>query len=252
MNPISIRGLTLGGGACRVIVPLVETTHAAIVRRAAQVAALAPDLLEWRADWFDAVWDTPALTACLHQLRAAVGELPLLVTFRTQREGGRQPASPGTYERFCRIVCESGCADLLDVELFTEDGTRQRIFDLAHAHGVRVVCSSHDFDKTPPRQEMVDRLCRMQALGADIAKLAVMPRSRQDVAALLAATAEMAELHPQTPVITMSMGALGQISRMAGGTFGSAATFAAAGSASAPGQPALEDVRAMLALLEGR
>ena len=138
------------------------------------------------------------------------------------------------------------------MELFTEDGTRQRIFDLAHAHGVRVVCSSHDFDKTPPRQEMVDRLCRMQALGADIAKLAVMPRSRQDVAALLAATAEMAELHPQTPVITMSMGALGQISRMAGGTFGSAATFAAAGSASAPGQPTLEDVRAMLALLEGR
>lgn len=252
MNPISIRGLTLGGGTCRVIVPLVETTHAAIVRRAAQVAALAPDLLEWRADWFDAVWDTAALTDCLHQLRAAVGELPLLVTFRTQREGGRQPAAPDAYERFCRIVCESGCADLLDVELFTEDGARQRIFDLAHAHGVRIVCSSHDFDKTPPREEMAGRLCRMQALGADIAKLAVMPRSRQDVAALLAVTAEMTELHPQTPVITMSMGALGQISRVAGGAFGSAATFAAAGSTSAPGQLALEDVRTLLALLEDR
>ena len=73
----------------------------------------------------------------------------------------------------------------------------------------------------------------MQALGADIAKLAVMPRSRQDVAALLAVTAEMAELHPQTPVITMSMGAPGQISRVAGGAFRSAATFAAAGSTSA-------------------
>ena len=101
MNPISIRGLTLGGGACRVIVPLVETTHAAIVRRAAQVAALAPDLLEWRADWFDAVWDTPALTACLHQLRAAVGVARHLRALlpHCMRKRLRRPAGCGTVYR---------------------------------------------------------------------------------------------------------------------------------------------------------
>lgn len=252
MNPVTIRGLTLGNGSCRVMIPLVETTSESIVKRAAEISALAPDLLEWRADWFDDVWDAAKLSTCLHQLRTAIGELPLLVTFRTQSEGGQKPASPTAYERFCRIVCESGCADLLDVELFTEDTIRQRIFDLAHTHGVKIVCSSHDFEKTPPRQEMVDRLCRMQALGADIAKLAVMPQNRRDVAELLCATAEMTELHPQTPVITMSMGSLGQISRVAGGVLGSAATFAAVGSASAPGQLALGDARTLLSLLEHR
>ena len=50
----------------------------------------------------------------------------------------------------------------------------------------------------------------MQQAGADLPKLAVMPRSRTDVLELLAATAEMTDLHPETPVITMSMGALGR------------------------------------------
>ena len=109
-----------------------------------------------------------------------------------------------------------------------------------HAGGTAVVCSSHDFVRTPPQAEMVARMCAMQKAGADLPKLAVMPQSRRDVLALLAATAEMAELHPETPVITMSMGALGGVSRLCGEAMGSAMTFASAGKASAPGQIELD------------
>ena len=86
----------------------------------------------------------------------------------------------------------------------------------------------------------------MQAAGADLPKLAVMPQSRRDVLALLAATAEMAERHPATPVITMSMGALGAVSRICGEAMGSAMTFASAGKASAPGQIELEVLNPVL------
>ena len=63
---------------------------------------------------------------------------------------------------------------------------------------------------------------------------------------LLAATAEMADHHPETPVITMSMGALGAVSRLCGEAFGSAMTFANPGTASAPGQVGLDVVNAVL------
>ena len=109
-----------------------------------------------------------------------------------------------------------------------------------------MVCSSHDFHKTPPRAELVRRMVAMQQAGADLPKVAVMPQSRTDVLELLAATAEMADLHPETPVITMSMGALGAVSRLAGEAFGSAMTFANPGQASAPGQVSLDIVNEVL------
>ena len=86
----------------------------------------------------------------------------------------------------------------------------------------------------------------MQQAGADLPKLAVMPRCRTDVLELLAATAEMADQHPETPVITMSMGTLGAVSRLAGEAFGSAMTFANPGQASAPGQVSLDIVNEVL------
>ena len=63
---------------------------------------------------------------------------------------------------------------------------------------------------------------------------------------LLAATAEMTDHHPETPVITMSMGPLGAVSRLCGEAFGSAMTFANPGTASAPGQVGLDVVNAVL------
>ena len=56
----------------------------------------------------------------------------------------------------------------------------------------------------------------------------------------------MTDLHPETPVITMSMGVLGGVSRLCGEAFGSAMTFANPGQASAPGQISLDVVNDVL------
>ena len=92
----------------------------------------------------------------------------------------------------------------------------------------------------------MSRMVQMQQAGADLPKLAVMPQTRTDVLELLSATAEMADRHPETPVITMSMGALGAVSRLSGEAFGSAMTFANPGHASAPGQISLDVVNDVL------
>lgn len=57
------------------------------------------------------------------------------------------------------------------------------------------------------------------------------------------------EKRPQ-PVVTMSMGARGVISRLSGGLTGSAITFGAAAEASAPGQLPAGKLREILEFLE--
>ena len=229
MPNLTLRGCCIGTGRPKVIIPIVERTESAILEKAAAFSTLKADCVEWR-----------------HGLRTALGEKLLLVTFRTQAEGGEKPLAQEEYAAFCTTVCASGCADLLDIEFFPNRKALPALIAQAHAAGIAVVCSSHDFEKTPPKEELVRRMTAMQQAGADLPKLAVMPRSRADVLELLAATAEMTDLHPETPVITMSMGALGGVSRLCGEAFGSAMTFANPGTASAPGQVPLAVVNAVL------
>ena len=246
MSCVDIRGCRIGEGRPKVILPIVERAEAAILEKAAQFSTLQADCVEWRADWFQDCRDPAAVARCLQKLRVALGSKLLLVTFRTQAEGGQAALSPAEYRQFLELVLDTDCADLLDIEFFPAGDDLLALIGDAHTAGAAVVCSSHDFHKTPPRAELVHRMVAMQQAGADLPKLAVMPQSRTDVLELLAATAEMAEHHPETPVITMSMGALGAVSRLAGETFGSAMTFANPGQASAPGQVPLEVVNQVL------
>ena len=202
--------------------------------------------MEWRVDCFEGAKDLSAIARCVAKLRVALKDKLFLVTFRTKAEGGNVELTHEEYLRFLHTVLDTDCADLLDIEFFTAGADLPKLVEQAHSAGAAVVCSSHDFHKTPPRVELVSRMVQMQQAGADLPKLAVMPQCRSDVLELLAATAEMADLHPETPVITMSMGTLGAVSRLAGEAFGSAMTFANPGQASAPGQVSLDIVNEVL------
>ena len=246
MSCVDIRGCRIGEGRPKVILPIVERAEAAILEKATQFSTLQADCVEWRVDYFEGARAPGAVARCLAKLRVALGSKLLLVTFRTQAEGGQAALPPAEYRQFLELVLDTDCADLLDIEFFTAGADLPKLVEQAHSAGVAVMCSSHDFAKTPPRAELVCRMVQMQQAGADLPKLAVMPRCRTDVLELLAATVEMAEHHPETPVITMSMGTLGAVSRLAGEAFGSAMTFANPGQASAPGQVPLDIVNEVL------
>ena len=150
------------------------------------------------------------------------------------------------YAKLNKEIAATGNVDLVDVEAFTGDEVVKEIIEAAHACGVKVVASNHDFDKTPDKDDIVGRLRKMQDLGADIPKIAVMPQSKLDVLTLLSATEEMNRLYADRPIITMSMAGTGVISRLCGEVFGSALTFGAAGKASAPGQMGVNDLNTVL------
>ena len=209
------------------------------------------DLVEWRVDLYEPFTaggctdPTPAVAA-LAGLIELLPSTPVLVTFRTTAEGGSADISVENYVELLAALAGSGLADAVDVEY--RHPLAARAIESAHAHGTPVVASNHDFNATPTVSEIVTRLKAMETTGADVAKIAVTPRSAADVVTLVAAT-EQRHRSAAIPLITMSMGALGAITRIGGGAFGSAATFATLGEASAPGQLPAAGVRAALDLL---
>lgn len=244
-----LRRVEIGAGMPKVAVPMVERTRPELLTEAARLRTLPLDLVEWRADFYEDAADLPQTLDTLRALRGALGDIPLLFTFRTRREGGARDISPEEYRALNIAAARSGDADAVDVEIFFGDEAVPQIIAGVHAAGKAVVGSSHDHAGTPPREELIARLRRAQELGADLPKLAVMPRSRADVLTLLSATEEMARRWADRPIITMSMSGGGAVSRLCGEAFGSAVTFGTAGRASAPGQVPVEELGQALSIL---
>ena len=246
---VEVRGVRIGEGIPKICVPIVGTTRDEILAAAKSFESVKKDVVEWRADWFEGVFDFAQVEAVLKELRRVLGNTPILFTFRTANEGGEKAIEPAAYAELNKRAAATGLIDLVDVEAFTGDEVVRDIIESAHESGVVVVASNHDFEKTPEKDEIVRRLRKMQELDADILKIAVMPQSRKDVLTLLSATEEMASEYADRPIITMSMSATGLISRLCGECFGSALTFGAVGKASAPGQMNASDLSEILNLI---
>ena len=247
---VVLKDVVLGEGRVKVIVPITGRTEEELVAQASELARHELDLVEWRVDFFERALDVDAVLAVGARVVEALAGKPVLFTFRTAGEGGLQAIGPDAYAALNIAVIESGLVDALDVEHFFDQEAADAVLRSAHAHGVAVVGSSHEFHGTPPADEIVGRLVAMQRRGCDIAKMAVMPADAGDVLTLLQATWTMASQHPETPVITMAMAGQGLVSRLAAQVFGSCATFAMVGRPSAPGQVPVEELQPILALVD--
>lgn len=259
---VQVKTLKIGEGMPKICVPIVENSQEQILEKAQEIANEAVDLVEWRVDFYEDVEDLKKVEQTAGLLQSILGKKPLLFTFRTAKEGGEREISWEAYENLLEHIADSGFVDMIDVESFrgydrvlerkqdwkSTDTCNGSIQELVRRlrDKVTVIGSYHDFEKTPSQEEIVRRLLFMDRLGVSIPKMAVMPQEREDVFRLMAATSLVDRLLPDKPVITMSMGALGTISRLAGEVFGSAVTFGCMGKASAPGQVEVEDLRKSL------
>ncbi len=232
---VSLRGLPLSAARPRIIVPLFARSLDALRPLAlAADADSAAEVVELRLDPLP----TADFAAALALVRGLT-EKPIIVTIRTKAEGGELPLTPAAYAEACRALLAQGGVDALDIEWKACGEYRTALRDAAHAAGAVALFSEHHFDGTPATDAMADTLIGMADAGADIAKLAVMPHTAADAARLLEATTYAAAARPDTPLITMSMGPLGAVTRFCGGAFGSCATFGVTSgtTSSAPGQP---------------
>ena len=213
------------------------------------MAAKKPDVIEWRVDHFAAIGDAAAVQDTGRALRAAIGDTPVIFTRRSIKEGGAPiDIDDEGVVRLYDSVGAAGFVDFLDFEMGNDAGHVRRVRDDARRHGVRTILSYHNFSDTPAQDFLVGRFLEAERLGGDVAKVAVMPRDRKDVLTLLAATAE-ADDKVGIPLISMSMGPLGAVTRMIGGAFGSSLSFAVGAASSAPGQIPIADLDAVYAVI---
>ena len=249
-NTVMLKQVKLGAGRPKIAVSLMGKTEQELSTKCEEICALPVDIVEWRADHYPDILTHDRMASALRLIREKLGERPLLFTFRTKAEGGEREIMPEDYAALNRAAAESGLCDLIDVEMFSAQA--EAVLEAVHAHRVPVIGSYHNFSTTPDEAEILSRLRQMQSMGADILKIAVMPHSAQDVLTLLSATNEMRSQYADRPLVTISMGEKGVISRLCGEFFGSAMTFGAVGKTSAPGQISVIELQKILDLLSDK
>ncbi len=249
-KPITLKGKPIAGGKFPLIcTPLVGRTLDKILAELDVVLPKKPDVLEWRVDFFEEIGDTAAVIAAAIAIKSKAGEIPLLFTRRSIIEGGEKIAlNEGQVIALYTAVCQSKCIDLIDYEMANDAANIVRVRDAAKTNNIELVLSFHNFSFTPGPETLAAKFLTAEQLGADVAKVAVMPRDLDDVLTLLTATRE-ASKKLRIPLISMSMGPLGAVTRMIGGAFGSSLSFAVGAAASAPGQVPIEDLNTVLGIV---
>lgn len=247
---IEIGGHAIAGGKLPLIcTPLVGRSLDKLMAELDVVLPKKPDVLEWRVDFFEQIGDTTAVIAAAAAIKGRAGKIPLLFTRRSTLEGGEQISltEPQVIAMY-KAVCESKYIDLIDYEMANEPANITQVRTAACDNGILLVLSFHNFSFTPGLETLASKFLLADQLGADVAKVAVMPRDLDDVLTLLNAT-HQASKKLRIPLISMSMGPYGSLTRMIGGAFGSALSFAVGAASSAPGQVPIEDLNTVLGVV---
>ncbi len=250
-KPITLHGKPVADGKFPIIcTPLIGRTRDEILSELKVVLAKQPDILEWRVDFFEGIADTAEVIALAASIKQSAGDIPLLFTRRSIREGGEKiTISEDDVVALYGAVCESRNIDVIDFEMSNDATHIAKVRAASKANDVKLILSFHNFSFTPGLETLNQRFLQADQLGADIAKVSVMPRNLEDVLTLLGATLSASQ-KLRIPLISMSMGPYGSLTRLFGWTFGSALTFAVGASSSAPGQVPIEDLNTVLGILQ--
>lgn len=247
-NKVSIGDTVIGGLDPLVCIPLIDRDRSRLLSQAKELSVILPDLIEWRVDALEGLGDEVDWLELLGEIRSICSNIPLLFTCRSHLEGGLQELAPKVRQAIIIRAIASGLVDIVDIEMCSGEAFINEVRQTAKEFGIHLIFSYHNFTSTPPEDFLVEQLVKAEELGADIGKVAVMPKSYNDVLTLLQASLRARSGPVNIPLVTISMGETGVISRVAGGLFGSDITFAAGSLSSAPGQVGIQELRRSMEL----
>lgn len=207
----------------KIVVPIMPKNLSEIAKLDTAQYANA-DLVEWRADFMP----IPDLKQAAQDIKAQFPNQEIIFTYRTE-DKAEPVLSAEDYDRLIHQFSTEFA--YVDVEIL-----RFPSISLPD----NAIVSYHDFTQIP--QNLPDVLSKMAASGAKVVKFAGMPQKQSDVLRLMTETLRFSEEHPDVTLVTMAMGELGKITRVASDSFGSSWTFASVGETSAPGQLSLAEV----------
>jgi len=199
------------------------------------------DIIELRLDYLSDF-------SGLEKLRAIRKEK--IVTCMPSWEGGKFEGRER--ERFEILKRSMEFAEFITIELRAKKKYREDLIERAKEIGVKVIIAYHDFNSTPERREIMRILDRERDSRADIAKVAFMANDYKDVLDLMQVLVDKVDEGFGIPIIALSMGKLGRISRVLAPLLGSYLTFASVekGRESAEGQLTVNELRKILKILD--
>ena len=176
MSVLRAGNTTLEDGKVRICVPIAYETENEILEESVRIGkSSVADIAEWRIDWYQDVFQPRKRNALAKKIRKNLQGKPLLVTFRSRREGGERDITPTAYQALLDEIIESNSiesnvVDLLDVELSQGMACVQELIKHAHQMGIGVIVSQHDFKKTPEASNLITTMEQMAGYGADVCK----------------------------------------------------------------------------------
>lgn len=219
-----------------ICIPIMARNNVEALKKIEKAAPLA-DMIEIRLDVME--------TFDLKEIIEAASR-PVLVTYRSKREGGEGSVDYETRIRYLMNAVEAG-ADFVDVEYRMPLEFRHQLF---HSHGSsELIISTHLLHKTPSREKLQEIFREMAATGADIVKIVTHAKEPEDNLHVL----DLIPLaqHLGIKIVAFCMGPVGRISRIACRALGGYMTFASLeeGEESAAGQLPAKKMKEMLDLL---
>lgn len=234
MKPIRIGSVGLSALPPRIAVPLAEPLSAHSLLR---LRGRGADLLELRLDLFPHA-DEIYLAGVVRKIRAGT-RLPLIVTIRKDIAH----PWPGPENRREKLFLSLlPFVDAVDLEL--EAALAGRVARAARARGRTVILSHHDYRRAMSPAELSLLVRRFRRLPGHILKIAVRARKPAELIQLLYFTRGQS-----LPLITVVMGEWASLYRALAPLFGSRLTYAYYRKPTAPGQPALREMRSLYSRL---
>lgn len=243
-----VKNRTFGSGKPIICISVMDSKKDDIINEIQRLVDRKADMIEWRVDAFGGVNSPNAVRDVLQEVAPMITDTVFVFTFRSKEQGGECSLTSEEVYDLHQIAAESKVVDFIDVEYFYTEDADVEIYNLQKM-GTKVITSHHDFHETPSSDVLFMLLEQMKHSNADIVKMAMMPQTTEDVLRLLEETNHFHKRYPHQPLITMSMGKLGMVSRICGETFGSCVTFGAGKNASAPGQIPMYDLKQILDVL---
>ncbi|MGT2910727.1 type I 3-dehydroquinate dehydratase [Streptococcus cameli] len=197
------------------------------------------DLIEWRADVLP---KEEILTLAPAVFEKFVGR-EVIFTIRTTKEGGYLDLSDQEYVSILKEVAALYQPDYLDFEYYSHQAVFEEMLDFPN-----LVLSYHNWQETP--ENYMEIMSELTALSPAVVKIAVKPKTEQDVLDVMNYTRGFKTLNMEQSYATISLGKLGLLSRLSGNITGSCWTYACLDEVSEPGQIPLAVMKKIVEVLE--
>lgn len=197
------------------------------------------DMIEWRADFLP-LQDILLVAPVIFEKFAG---FEIIFTLRTLPQGGHLDISPEDYVALLKEIQTLYQPDYIDFEYYPYRTVFEQMLNFPN-----LVLSYYNFEQMP--DNIMEIYSELTALAPRVVKIAVMPKTPQEVLDLMNFTRGFKTLNPSQDYVTIAMGGLGQVTRLFGDLFGSSWSMVKTDVALAPGQLTLAESQLILDILE--